>query len=63
MRLKSSKQFKSSNAVVSLFSFQNRGLYADPATIASNLFLLILILAVSFNRILGLDRFFIDAMQ
>ena len=39
-----------------LHSFQNRGLYADPATIFSSAVLLIILLGLSFRRILGLDR-------
>ena len=51
-----------SSPVVGLFSFQNRGLYADPAIVFTNVLLLILVLALSFNRILGLDRFMVQAI-
>ena len=44
------------------FSFQNRGLYADPSIVFTNVLLLILVLALSFNRILGLDRYMAQAM-
>uniref|UniRef100_A0A7S0S028 Uncharacterized protein n=1 Tax=Chlamydomonas leiostraca TaxID=1034604 RepID=A0A7S0S028_9CHLO len=42
---------------VSPDSFANRGLYVDPAIVFSSGFLLLLLLALSFQRILGLDRF------
>lgn len=46
-----------------LRSFQNRGLYADPATIFSSAVLLIILLALSFRRILGLDRIMDQALR
>lgn len=46
-----------------LCSFQNRGLYADPATIFSSAVLLIILLGLSFRRILGLDRIIDQALR
>jgi hypothetical protein len=46
-----------------LCSFSNRGYYLEGSSIASSLLLLVVLLALTFQRILGLDRFITKALQ
>ena len=44
-------------------SFSSRGYYLDGSAIFGSLVLLVLLLALTFERILGLDRFVNQALQ
>jgi hypothetical protein len=44
-------------------SFRERGFYLDGAAIASSALLLVLLLALTFQRILGLDRLINAAIE
>lgn len=44
-------------------SFSNRGYYLDGTSIFASLVLLLVLLALTFERILGLDRFVNQALQ
>lgn len=44
-------------------SFSSRGFYLEGGSIFSSLLLLVVLLALTFQRILGLDRFINKALQ
>lgn len=48
---------------VSVESFSSRGFYMDAPSIVSSAVLLLVLLALTFQRILGLDRFITKAMR
>lgn len=50
-------------SVNQLSSFSSRGYYTDGPSIVSSLVLLLVLLALMFQRVLGLDRFLTKALK